>query len=506
MQRYLIRLKDVDVFLEGEKILSKISWRLKPGENWAVIGPNGAGKSTFLKLIRGDVWPWPHKESIRTYDFGGGPQETPIGIKRHMAFVTPELQDAYTEHARDMKTEEVVYTGFLDTVWLYKKPARAQIRHAQNLMEFLGVKDLRKRNFLELSRGEARKMLIARALVSDPAILILDEFCNGLDARSRKNMLGLLENVVRNGTQIIYATHRSEEFIPSISHVLFIKGGRIEKQGEKGRVLTGDNASALNSQLAIQKNMVRLGGNIGKAKENQARLIEITGADVYLDGTRVLQGIGWRVNKGEHWAIIGENGAGKSTLLKLISGDLHPALGGEVRMFERENPASIWDIKKKIGFISSDLQAGYPGYVTGREVVCSGLFSSIGLYSCVRKDQEEIVDGFITFFNLEKLAGKPVCEMSYGEFRKILIARAMVNNPEILILDEPFSGLDISTRKDVLDFLDRVSRGTTVILVTHHLDELIPSLTHVMLLAKGKIVAQGEKKEILPRVLQKLAG
>jgi len=506
MQRYLIRIKDVDVFLEGKKILSKISWRLKPGENWAVIGPNGAGKSTFLKLIRGDVWPWPHKGSMRAYDFGGGPQETPIGIKRHMAFVTPELQDAYTKHARDMKAEEVVYTGFLDTVWLYKKPARAQIRHAQNLMEFLGVKDLRKRSFLELSRGEARKMLIARALVSGPVILMLDEFCNGLDARSRKNILVFLENVVRNGTQIIYATHRSEEFIPSISHVLSIKGGRIEKQGGEGRVLSNDNAFALNNPLAIEKSMVRLGGNIGKAKENQARLIEITDADVYLDGTRVLQGIDWRVYKGEHWAIIGENGAGKSTLLKLISGDLHPVLGGEVRMFERENPVSIWDIKKKIGFISPDLQASYPGYVTGREVVCSGLFSSMGLYSCVRKDQKEIVDGFITLFNLEKLVGKPVYEMSYGEFRKILIARAMVNNPEILILDEPFSGLDISTRKDVLGFLDRVSRWTTVILVTHHLDELIPSLTHVMLLAKGKIVAQGEKREILPRVLQKLAG
>ena len=502
-------MENVYVFFEGKKILGEISWQLKPGEHWAIIGPNGAGKSTFLKVIRGDVWPWPQKESARIYHFGREPQTTLIGIKKHIALVTPELQDAYIRNNWEMKGEEVVYTGFLDTVWLYEKPTKAQISYAEDLMEFLNVKNVRKRSFIELSRGEARKVLIARALVSHPRILILDEFCNGLDAESRKNVLDLLEHVVQDGTQIIYATHRNEEFIPSISHLLHLEGGTIKKQGRKQNVLTKDrslSSDVPNLRLGISKRPISPVQRAGISKRDEKCLIKIKNADVYLDDRRILRGINWQLKSGENWALLGKNGAGKSTFLKLISGDLHPALGGEVRRFGRKETGSIWDVKKKIGFVSSDLQACYPNTATGEEVVRSGFFSSIGLYSGVSKKQREAVKKNITFFKLEEIRRKSVCEMSYGEFRKILIARAIVNAPDILVLDEPCSGLDKLSREDLFDFLDRVCRSnTSIILATHHLDELIPSITHVMLLGGGQIVAQGKKEEILPRVMQELS-
>ena len=221
-------------------------------------------------------------------------------------------------------------------------------------------------------------------------------------------------------------------------------------------------------------------------------LIQIERADVYLNEHRVLHGINLEIKSGEHWAVLGPNGAGKSTLLKLILGDVHPALGGRVRRFEFTPKNTIWELKRRIGFVSPELQSNYRDDVTGLEAIASGFFSSIGLMLKPSCRQVAEAATLARKLGLGELVGKGVLQMSYGEFRRILLARALVQRPQLLICDEPFDGLDVSGRQQMADTLEAVARsGTNLVLVTHHARDLPGCLTHVIELECGRAVFQG---------------
>ncbi len=495
MERRLIRIENADVSFGGRPALSGISWELRPGEHWAVTGRNGSGKSTFLKLLGGDIRPDPDSGK-RLYYFDGEAQETPVGVRDHISFVTPELQDAYTRNGWDLSGEAVVHTGFFHTAWLSEMPGRSLIDTADELIERLRLGDMRRKSFLAMSRGEARKILIARALVSRPKILVLDEVCDGLDKRSREIILELLDRTAREGTQLVYALHRSEELVDSISHILLLEEGRISSQGRKGDViLTVDPFNGKASPHAPAE-AARTSASAGRGGRRRV-LVEVENASVYLGDRKVLDGINWRMTVGENWAVLGRNGSGKTTLLRLICGDLHPALGGQVKRFGTRGNIGIWEIRKRIGYVSPELQTLYTDELTGEEVVLSGFFSSIGLYRRPTKKQQAVVEEVIAAFGLGGLAGKKIGGMSYGEVRKMLIARAAVNDPDMLVLDEPFTGLDMSSRADFLDFLERVAQsGKGIVMAVHHSDELIPAITNVLLIDGGRVSATGKKEEI----------
>jgi molybdate transport system ATP-binding protein len=501
MEEYLIRIENADVVLDGKKVLHGVSWELKPEEHWAVTGSNGSGKSTFLKLLLGEVRPMPDGGKL-TYRLNGDEQETPVGVREYIASVTPELQDAYLRNGWDMSGEEVIHTGYFHSIWLHEKPGQELLNAADELMKRLGMAELRDKSILAMSRGEARKVLIARALIARPAILLLDEICDGVDASSRENILALLEQTAKSGTRIVYATHRSEELIPSVTHVLRFRQGRIYSSGRS------DGASPV-LHPARTKRCVRQGGmqaaltvparrRGGKGKV----LFRIENASVYVNDSRILDNFNWRVNEGENWAVLGRNGSGKSTLLKLIHGDLHPALGGKVEWFGGAENRTIWDVRKKIGYVSPELQSIYDDDLTGEEVVLSGLFASRGLYRKVTGKQRKTMKELIASLSIEKLGRKKVGHMSYGEMRKVLIARAVINGPALLLLDEPCSGLDTNSREDFLDFIEMVARsGTGIVMTVHHPDELIPSITHVFLMDEGGSAGHGKKEEVAQRSL-----
>lgn len=498
----LIALEGVEVALQGKRALSGLSWRLQPGEHWAVIGGNGAGKSTFFRLLRGDIWPDAAGAGRRLYCFDGEAQESPLGITRRIGLVSAELHEAYLKNRWDMTGEEVITTGFFDSAWLHQEPDEEQAAFAGELIRLLHLGPLAHKRILEMSLGEARRVLIARALAGKPRVLMLDEFCNGLDIPSRQRILRTVETIARAGTQILYATHRTEELVPSITHLLLMKEGRIVAQGGKEEVLIHEEIAAFVGRPAFAAPAREPGRPDREPPRTEAAppcLITVTRASVYLRHKKILHDVTWRMNTGENWAILGRNGAGKSTLLKLITGDIYPALGGEVHRFGTEEPESLKSIRKRIGVVSPDLHIDHCFSLTGREVVESGFFSSVGLYDTVSDRQKAVAQRWIAFFRLDGLAGKEITALSYGERRKLFIARALVNGPDILILDEPFSGLDSAARAVFGEMIEHISRDTAtrIILVTHHLDELVPSITHVMIMDEGRIVAQGGKDEML---------
>jgi molybdate transport system ATP-binding protein len=232
-------------------------------------------------------------------------------------------------------------------------------------------------------------------------------------------------------------------------------------------------------------------------RSNRPPLIAIERANVFLERKNVLQNIDWQIRDGENWVIFGRNGAGKSTLLKLAFGDLHAAWGSSIKRFEFTAKNTIWDMRKKVGFVSPELQAKYREELTGAEVIASGFFSSIGLMGRVSAAQKRKVQRLIKSFGLEPVGGKRALQMSYGEFRKMLLLRALVQDPELVICDEPFDGLDANSKSEFSESLDKMAmRGTRLVLVTHHLDDLPSCISHGLVLEKGRIVCQGEMRKL----------
>jgi molybdate transport system ATP-binding protein len=201
-------------------------------------------------------------------------------------------------------------------------------------------------------------------------------------------------------------------------------------------------------------------------------------------GKSVLNKLNWTVGPGEHWKISGPNGSGKSTLLSLVSGDNPQAYANDITLFgiKRGSGESVWDIKKHIGLVSTTLQQDYRVGVTAKIVVISGFFDSIGVYGDYTKKQQEIALKWLEMLHMEKHANASFKNLSYGEQRLVLLARAMVKQPELLILDEPCQGLDDINREMVLKLVDHLGKtGTTQILyVTHHPEDHIPCITNSM--------------------------
>ena len=230
-------------------------------------------------------------------------------------------------------------------------------------------------------------------------------------------------------------------------------------------------------------------------------ILDIRSATVYRGRNRVFHDLDLTIDHGRHTVILGPNGAGKTTLLKLLSRELYPAAEPNtvLRLFGRDR-WDVWELRSRLGIVSSDLQQNYQGTASGREVVLSGLRSSIGTYAHQRFTREEHGRAERT---LEEIAGadlaqRPFASLSTGQQRRLLLARALVHDPEALLLDEPTSGLDIAACFLYLATIrELMRRGKTMILVTHHIHEIPPEIDRVVLLKKGRIIADGPKRNIL---------
>lgn len=476
----MIELRHVDVLLDGATVLRDVNWTLRPGQHWMIRGGNGSGKSTFLRLVRGDVWPAPNKGE-RVYRLDGITQMTAIEVRRHIALVAPESQERYLQQEWRMTGRDVIHTGFAQTDLLYVKLTREQKHYTEVLAEQLGITPLLDRDMQTLSTGELRKILVARAVVGRPQLLLLDEVCDGLDARFRRELLRIIETIARRGTQVIYTTHRTDEALSIITHVCELCDGRIAASGE------------FKPSQVVRAPKAKPAPRAAKTSGANGTLIRIKGADVFLDRQRVLQGINWELRRGEHWVVLGGNGAGKTTFLKLVASDLYPMFGARVSRFEFTAENTIWDLRRRIGCVSPLLQTHYRERLTAEEVVASGFSSSIGLMEKPTGAQLRKARALLAQFALEHLGAKSMLALSFGELRKVLTLRALVHEPELVIFDEPFDGLDVESRREFASALQRIAaKGTQLLIVTHHLDDLPECMTHGLFLERGSIAAIGE--------------
>jgi molybdate transport system ATP-binding protein len=483
----LIELNHAHVFLESHEVLSDLEFRLERGEHWAVLGGNGAGKSTFLRLLAGQIWCRPH--DARLYTWEGITSWSPLRAREHIALLSPELQNRYVHRLQDgpdnekgwqLSVEECVWSGFFDSQLLHQKPTQAQRLETQVLMHQVGIGDWAQRPLQTLSQGQMRRVLLARSLVRRPALLLLDEACSGLDRKSRVEFLEALQGIAEAGeTQIVMTTHRPQELVPAISNILRLRHGRIVLNVPRSAWKPEESARNPSSIAALAR---------PEASATLAPLLRLNSVSVYVEGAPVLSHLNWELRRGEHWVISGSNGAGKSTFLRLLRGELAPARGGTIERFGSTKLLPVWEIGRKISLFSPALQARFRDEMPIEAAMGSGFAQVLGRAPALTPEQSERVQCVMELCNLRSLAGKLFGRLSYGQTRRVLLARALVAKPQVLLLDEALDGLDASGREEMNDLLLKLARqGTTLVVVSHHEEDWPAFATHHLALRDGQI-------------------
>ncbi|HEY5809919.1 MAG TPA: ATP-binding cassette domain-containing protein [Povalibacter sp.] len=483
----LIELSHCSVILDDHPVLDDVSFALRQGERWALIGPNGSGKSILLKMLRGDVWPTPSGRESRIWRVGGKAQQAPAGIKELIAYVGPERQDKYVRHGWNITVTQVVTTGLFDEDIPLSKPTRSQRDKVERLLRRFNLWGLRHRHMLTLSYGQRRRTLVARAFASKARVLLLDEVFNGLDARSKQQLARALEQP-RAGHDWIVSSHRPAELPRNLTHIAHIQSGRIVFAGPaRSRRALSVDAAALPARKIPQARAVAR-----RARRRQSGwLVRIANADLYRDYRPVIRNLTWTLNRGEHWAVLGANGSGKSTLLSLIYGDLHPALGGRIERDGAPQGTRIEAWKHRVGWVSPELQADHFAAKSLEEIVVSGRYSSVGLNEPETGADRAAAAPWLKFFGIEHLRHRGPRQVSYGQLRLALIARAMINDPELLLLDEPCTGLDGDVREHVLAVIEQLAQsGTQIVMAIHDPHDMIPSVGNVLQILQGGRTAQ----------------
>lgn len=485
MEKPLISMRGVALRKGNAMLLPDTFWEIRTGQNWAILGANGSGKSVLARAVKGDV-PVVRGELVR---------HSPDAAVERIGCLSFELLEELL-----LREDRFEYARFFSggghalTAGELLGIDAGDSTAAQNFDDVMGIRPLLNRSIRALSNGEMRKVLITRALLSSPKMLILDEPFAGLDVESRQSLARAITDLMEKGTQIILVTQRPEEIVTGISHVLLIRDGRVTKAGRREEVMTLEamkSVSAGTARLPSLPRPIPASANVSRSSADV--LIEMRNVHVAYGEVTVLDRLTWSVRRGERWAVVGPNGSGKTTLLSLITGDNLQVYANDVSLFghKRGEGESIWDIRRRLGLVSPELQLRYRKPVRVQEVVLSGFFDSIGLYRKVSAEQTDLAEQWLACIGMTEYAERPFNHLSYGERRLILIARAMVKSPELLILDEPCQGLDRSNREMVLALMEEIGRktSTTMLYVTHRESEMIPCIQHVLRLG-------GERREI----------
>jgi molybdate transport system ATP-binding protein len=490
LDRVTIRLRDRFVFEDT-------SWQIKSDEHWAVIGANGAGKSTLVKALAGDL---PIVRGRAVYHFRDGSDSSPNGQVARVAFDTEtnfhRIKASFDSFSAEPDGEVSVAESIL---WQASTGERAEESKLREIAQQLRMEHLLGRASHVLSNGEAKKVLLARALLRSPRLLILDEPFEGLDERAKGELKDLIDCLMTGPMRVILVTHRFDEISTRITHVLSVKDCRVMLQGPAEEILKPERIPLIfgDGGLGEEGKGLYFRSQKGMQVSGPQELIHMRNTTVRYGGHVVLDHIDWTVRRGENWAVLGPNGAGKSKLLELITGDNVQGYANDIHLFGRRKGSgeTLWEIKEKLSTVSAEFQMRYQKRIPAYDVICSGFFDSIGLYQSCTEEQHRTVREWLGLLKMEDMARKRFDHLSHGQQRLILLARAMVKSPLLMILDEPCDGLDYANRRKVLEFIEFIGSqtATDLIYVTHHKDELPACMTHTLVLEKGKIVAAGGK-------------
>jgi molybdate transport system ATP-binding protein len=492
------RLRDVSLSRNDRPVFRELSWCIRPGQRWLLMGPNGAGKTQLLKLLAGDVWPTPTGRESQVYRWRGRTYTEPYIVKDEIAYVGAERQDKYEHYDWDFKVANLVGTGIHRTDIPRDPLSAADRRRLASLLARFGLAHLGGRRFLTLSYGQRRLVLLARALATRPKLLLLDEPFEGLDRDKHALISRWLESTARSGLPWVLATHRMKDMPAAATHVALLEGGRMTYQGPRSRAP---------QPVDLRRAARGVAGRAGNARprndpsaKGRTLLVRLSKASVYFGPDRILRDVSFEVRAGDCWVLHGPNGSGKTTLLRTLYGDY--GVGAEaIKRFGVEPGVPLERFKRRVGWVSPNLQTDHSLRLTAREVVQSGRYASVGLNDRATAADRAAARRALAFFGLQALAAREVRELSYGQMRRVLFARAWASRPKLLLLDEPLAGVDAKTRVVLRKDLDRAIReGVAVVMTTHHDDEWPAHATHELELREGRVVYCGPLRRTGSRV------
>jgi molybdate transport system ATP-binding protein len=443
----LAKISDVSVSLGAKPVISTISFQILSGQKTAIVGPMGSGKTSLAKALAGRLF-----RTGEAFFSSRNPEK-----RAHVMLVEQQHQFKNRSNLSEFYLQQRFNSSDSDDSYTVEEELKDLA--VGNWIQLFEIENLLKRPMIQLSNGENKRLQIVKALAYQPDWLILDNPYVGLDVNGRETLTTGLLALQDKGIHFILVSSPGD--VPDFINQIIELPAR---------------------QTAIEKPLPLL-----RPLAPFEVAVKMDKVQIKYGAKTILKDFTWEVKRGERWAIKGPNGAGKSTLISLITADNPQAYSQDITLFNRKRGTgeSIWDIKKKIGYLSPELHLYFKEGGSCFSVVASGLFDTLGLFKRVSEDQIEQVNHWMKVIGISHLADRSFREISGGEQRLVLIGRAMVKNPELLILDEPCQGLDsVQTEhlKSVLDYLAANSEMT--LLFVSHYDRDIPSCVNQTLTLK----------------------
>ena len=436
-------------------------WSISPGEGWCLFGLNGSGKQWVDQLLVGEIAP----QTGRVEHVLGQQDIALISFERQQAIYEEEWRLAAT----DMIPEDEWGTRVADFL--------PSSRLDDPLIDALNMRHRLRAFYRELSTGESRKLMVLKALLEDARLLVCDNPFDSLDPGTVAALNEALSRAVASGASVVLLLSNRSDIPAWVERFAHIGEGLMT-------VFDGESRAA---QLAQLEASVRVGQIVQPGIPDDAiqlesyeapYIAELKDCTVQYGGRQVLKGLTVKIAPLQHTLVTGENGAGKSTLLGLITGDCMQCFSNDVTVFghRRGSGESVWEIKRHLGLVSNDLHRRYTVRCDVLSVICSGFFDSIGLYVAPTELQVRLGKEWLEAVGMRGKAELAFQSLSYGEQRLVLIARAMVKSPLLLVLDEPTQGLDEINRDRILGFMSALEarRHSTLLFVSHRQDEFLP--------------------------------
>lgn len=527
MSEELISVKNCRI-LDGNRLcLSRLDWTMRAGEAWLVTGANGSGKADFIHALYG-VTEFVKNESsgedASLYENVFAKEEVALVSLEVAARLIAEERERDESEILDREDEGRTARAYICEVLGGSSKKNAPLPPIAERLETLpqvklcGVEKILDRGLRYLSTGEIRRTLLCRALLSGCKLLILSDPFAGLDAASRKILLEFFDTIAKRQLssaagditfpRIILSMERFHEIPDSINRVIEFSEKKVSFCGDRSeyeKLLLEKKSADEKKRLKEKEEFI---ASLKKIREDSQSLTEDFNSDEDLSfgdslirfedvnvgwgDHHVLVNLNWEVKKGEHWLLQGPNGSGKTTILELITGDNMQVFREKIYLFgkKRGSGETIWDIKKRLGIVSYRLHVEYRmvGGTTLEDVIISGFKDSIGLYEEATDFERATARAWLKLAGFNGRENESFSSLSYGEQRAILILRAAVKSPRVLILDEPCHGLDENYRTKILHLLEQIAdTGTTTLLhVTHDPSEVLECEKHVLELYPGE--------------------
>ncbi len=470
----LISLADARIRLSDSFSLNNLNLSIGRGDCIALLGANGSGKSALVAALQG----------------AGQLEAGDVALRAERAVVV-SLEEQERLIAREAERDDSDLTDevFEGTPVSELLDEVCQAPHIRDqLISALGLSDLLNRGFRKLSTGETRKVLLTRALTSAPDLLVLDEPFEGLDVNAAPLVRDILSTLAGD-TTIVAAFNRIDEIPPFTTRIIYLEEGVISHQLDCSMDNLANARETLRQFMHLRTTDLALPETeefVDHSLNPDGALVTLNKGRVAYTDNVVFEDLNWTIKPREHWQVLGPNGSGKTCLLNLITGDHPQCYVNDITLFGYKlgQGESIWQIKQHLGFVSTGLHWDYRLSVSVRSVILSGFYDSIGLYQQASEKQQEIADAWLELLGMRARGSTPFSKLSYGEQRLLLIARAMVKHPPLLLLDEPCLGLDELNRALVLSLVQKVcdEGRTTIIYVTHHAEDAVAGIDNQLVL------------------------